>query len=187
MNYLKLGKTIVLSLSISTSAFAVCDQERAEREHFNQLFNAAAATAAASCAAGSFFSIVTFGGSLIPCAAAGLTADNQRRIFEEKEANLKNCENEYLRQQQLQAQREADRRARIAAIQQSFNVKREQITREFDAKAHQLQVEFETSGFDLSNPDVQAELKEKHQALQMELNQALDANESERNRTLAGI
>ena len=187
MNYLKLAKTIVLTLGISTSAFAACDQERGEREHFKQLFDGAAATAAASCAAGSFFSIVTLGGSLIPCAAAGLTANNQKRIFEEKETNLRNCENDYLRQQQIQAQREADRRARITAIQQSFNVKREQIAREFDAKARQLQMELETSGFDLSNPDVKAEIKEKQQELQKELNQSLDANESERNRTLAGV
>ncbi len=187
MKYQKSAKLMALGLIISANAFAVCDRERAEREQFKHRFDAAAATATASCAAGSFFTIITFGASLIPCATAGLAANNQKRILDEKEANLQACENEYLRQQQLQAQREIDRKARIDSIQQAFNVKRDQITREFETKRQQLIVEFETSGYDPGNPDVQAEIKEKQEELQKELNQALDAIESERSRALAGV
>ena len=85
------------------------------------------------------------------------------------------------------AQIAIEKKARIAAIQQSFDLKRDQITRDFEVRAQLVHSEFATNSYDLTQLAIQAELKEKLQELQNELKQHLDENEAERNRALLGV
>lgn len=179
--------SLVLALNTCTLGFAACETEKKEREQSKEDFDKASKVAAATCATGSLFSIATGGLSLLPCAAAGLTAENQRRILGEKESNLLACENENLRLQKLLAQQALERKARIDSIHLTYNTKREQIIRDYELKNSDLMHEFEISGFDLTHPDIQLDIKEKQSALQVELNQELKKNESERARSLVGV
>ena len=80
--------SLVLALNTCTLGFAACEAEKKEREQSKENFDKASKVAAATCATGSLFTIISGGLSLIPCASAGLVAENQRRILGEKESNL---------------------------------------------------------------------------------------------------
>lgn len=186
MNRFQMISTLLL-LTTSHSAFAVCEKERAEREKFRSSFETASRVASGTCAAGSLATVFTFGASLIPCATAGGIAQNQHRILKEKENNLQACENENLRREQLLAQQELDKKKRVEYFQQHYNTKRDQIIRDFESKFQQIVTEFEIEGYDLTHPDIQLEIKEKQKELQKQLDLALEENELERNRALAGV
>lgn len=179
--------SMLLIVTTSNAAFAVCEKEREERDNFRRNFETSSRVASVTCAIGSLFSFASGGASLIPCGGTGSVAQNQNRIFKEKENNLQACENENLRRQQLIAEQEIEKKKRIEFIQYSYNTKRDQIIRDFVIKFQQIVTEFEMEGYDLSNPDIQLEIREKQEELQKQLDLALEKNELERNRTLAGV
>ena len=161
---------------LSNQAFAVCDRERRERDEFKGHFDDASKA-----------TIATFGTSLIPCAAASGTADNQKRIFNEKEANLQNCELANLHAAEAAAREASTRLARIRAINTAYQIKRDQKVRDFQDKSDTLQGEYLHSGFDLSNPDIQEEIRLEQKALQDELNSQIQELEFERSREVARV
>jgi hypothetical protein len=183
----RLVLTFLLVLGMSSPTFAVCDQEKRERDEFRNNFDTASRVAGAACAAGGLAAIITFGASLIPCAPAVATAENQKRIFNEKEVNLQRCEVNYATAQREATERAIARNAKIRAIEVEFLDRREKLIRTFEERNKQISLETEAQGYDLTNADVQTEIREKSANLQQELNKALEALEAERKKAMDGV
>lgn len=171
-------------LTFSAPSFASCELEQEERASFRKNFESATQVAGTICRASSWWTIFSVVGSLASCTAAKKIAENQQKILEEKETNLKNCEDKILRDQQWIEQQETERKAKINSIQVTYNTKRDQLFRFFEVKALQLILDFETCGLDLSNPALQQDLKEKQDELHAQLRRELEVIELERKEAL---
>lgn len=178
---------ILFLLFGSTQSFAICDHERSERDQFKKNFDYASKTANVACAAGSVFTIMTFGASLAPCAAAGLAAENQRRILKEKEAHLSHCEDTWVANQRRASELAIQKTQRIKAIQIDYDIKRQQVLRDYELRIQDVLNEFASEGYDLTHPDIQTEIKDNQTKLQEEFNQVLNLLEEQKNREIAGI
>ena len=181
---------VVFCVSVS-NAFAICENEIAEKNEFRDLcfgFGGASAIVAA----GGCIAIPGFGGLLgiIP----GLVANNQCRIWLEKEANLQRCEaahaqaqRDELARQHRALQNTQQRQTRISAINTQYN-DLENTARD----NHRLAVRNALQGFiaqgrNLRDPLVQAELRQEMQRLEGELNSELLRLTHERQREVSQV
>ena len=172
-------------LTVSSSAFAVCEHERKERNDFQSHADTASRVATLVCAGGSFFTLVTFGASLIPCAAAVATAENQKRILGEKENNLQNCLNTDLRKQKVAADAEDMKKLNILRIHNAIDFQREVYRNCYQEKLTTAQGDFVREGYDLTNEDVQGELNDILRDIQTELDALLAEGEIQRAAAIA--
>ena len=178
---------VVLLLSISTQAFAVCEQERNEFEDWNTRCEKLCAASQITGTAGGIFAIVTFGASLIPCAAAIGAAKNACRIRDEKRNNLNNCEkfqtdlaNQVLKDAEILLQAKQARQNKIAQINTDYADKKLKITQLYDKKIQDFVDNFVTEGWDINDPDSQELIRTTRADMEHERDLILDQLEIDR-------
>jgi hypothetical protein len=181
----------LLVFAFSVNSFAICEQERSERDHFRGLVNGAGTTSSILGIGGIVVGAVIGGPFGLLAGLAGLvpgpSGENWNRILGEKENNLRNCEEAYRRAQQIAQEQEADRRESILRIHGEFDQKREQIRAQYEAQIHEVVAEFLNEQFDLADPEVQREINERQDEIRAQRNQILDELEHERERKVAEI
>lgn len=181
-------KQIILFLFISSQAFAICDTQKAERDEFRNL----------CLSLGGISTGVSYGGhALLPVVGGlfgiipGLIAQNQCRIWAEKESNLKLCEEHYYAQQQaeLRAQQAAlaaaqARAARIVAINTTYNEREETARTQYRSAVRALMQRYIQEGRNIRDATVQAELRSDVRSLENTLNLDLQRLTSDRQREI---
>ncbi len=186
-------KLVVLGVLLAGigNAFAVCDTEREERDKFRNLCYGFT---------GASVGVATYAGIAIPVVGGlfgivpGLIANNQCRIYQEKEANLARCEQDYTQRQrdELARQRgaleDAQRRNnRINEINPDYNRRDEEARNNHRAAVRQTMQRYVQQGRNLRDPLVQAELREEVQRMEGELSATLQDLAEERQRDINAV
>ena len=190
---MRISVAVVLLLSFSTQAFAVCEQERNEYANWNTKCETLSAASQVTGVAGGIFAIVTFGASMIPCAATCAAAQNACRIRDEKQHNLSKCEayQANLAHQsqvaaQLSLQTEQAKRNKIAQINADFAAKKIKLYQVYDQMILDFVNNFASDGWDLDDPDSQNVIRTTRANVDLERNQKLDQLEIDRKQEIAG-
>jgi hypothetical protein len=143
---------------------------------------------------GGFFAVVTFGASMLPCAAAAAAANNACRIRDEKKDNLDSClaHHAHLAQQaQEMAERamavEQARQARIEQLNADFLNRRDLIIHQYDQMIRDFIENFITEGWNIEDPESQELLRATQVNMERERNERLDQLEVERRQAVAHV
>lgn len=181
---------VVLCVSVS-NAFAICENEIAERNEFRDLCLAFCG-ASVAVASGGCIVIPAVGGLLgiFP----GLIANNQCRIWREKEANLQRCEaahaqvqRDELARQHRALQNTQQRQTRINAINTQYNGLENTARDNHRLAVRNYMQRLIQQGRNLRDPLVQAELRQEVQRLEGELNAELLRLTHERQREVSQV
>jgi hypothetical protein len=167
---------LILLFSGITHAFAICEQEVNER---NDTRTRCLSVSGAS------IGVATLGGMVHPYAGLagiipGLVANNQCRIWQEKEHNLARCEHDYNAAQQAELNRQREilatvqrRNAQVAEVVSRYVPLEEAARRNCRAAIHSLMQSYIQQGRDLHDPRVQEEFRTEIQAQEKQLNAEL--------------
>jgi Spy/CpxP family protein refolding chaperone len=184
--------TQIVFLSYSLNAFAACDQERSEFNHFDSLCSQLTATAevvqATSALGGSIFAFATFGASVLAggLAVSGAIAarDNACRIRAEKLANLNVCMDHHQRLQDQQAEAEQVRLTRIREIRRNFNQRQIEVDQAYTAALEELTFQFQEAG---SNDEDRAEFENEKLKLLNSRNERIRELNAEEDRQVGAV
>lgn len=170
----------VFSFHLSLSAFAICEQERAEFQEWSSRTEQLTAAAELATLIGVPLAIPSFGASMIPVAAAGFSAENAKRIRDEKRNNLTRCEeSETARAAQAQAAaKRAEAEAELellnarmksdyqAAAAQNIAIFSEQATEMCVKEIQDFISELISSGHDISDPATEELINDRRAVLE---------------------
>ncbi len=194
--------TIILFNTFSLNAFAVCESERNEYNHFNDLCNKLTAASQVAMVSGgifgTIFAIPTLGLSLaaggLAGAGPGFAATNACRIRDEKKSNLDRCEanatEAHQRTEEVQraeVERQRQRGIRIIQVNQIYNTQRTQAEVDFQTAVDRMIQEMVDEGFDVNLPETQEVIRRSREDLRSALNQRLEQIEQQRRQELSQI
>jgi hypothetical protein len=174
----------ILLLTFSANCFAICEKEREERDHFKSLVDGAGTTSSALGIAGTVIGTICLGpvGGLfgLLAAAPAPCGENWKRILDEKEANLKNCEEGHRRAQELAQQNEIDRQARILKIYKKFDELSGRAKERSRYRMKKFISKLVDQGFDTNDGRIQHEITEHQYKLEDQLLRRLEFIERQR-------
>lgn len=183
-------RAIIALLLMSTPAFAVCDYERDLRDKSRNLC-LSLCTASGVC--------VKVGMSINPWLGLtglipGAFAQNQCRIWVEREEQLSGCMSGYAAQQAAELQRQRDalerakqRQARIDQINVDYDGRVNTANDTHRAAVRQYMMGLAQQGRNLRDPQVQAEIREHVRGLETNLNAELTRINEERQREINAV
>lgn len=183
---------LLLVFAFTSNAFAICEHERNDYADWNDRCEKLSATSQAIGAVGGLFAMVTFGASMIPCAAATAAASNACRIKDEKKQNLETCEarSAYLAQE---AQEAADRAiaaeqarlGRIAQIDEDFVSRRTVILQQYNQMIQDFTKNYTAEGWNMNDPESQELLRTTRTSIERERDQRLDQLETDHRQAIS--
>ncbi len=175
---------VLLLLSYSASAFAICEKEREERDKFRNL---CLTFSGISTGIATYGGIATGGWGGVFGVFPGLVAHNQHRIWQEKEKNLADCERNYASQQAAELQRqqanlasaEAER-TRVEQVNFRFDHLENEAKDRHTADVRNLMQNYMQQGLNLRDPLVQSDLRHTVQRMKTDLAAELEKLTEER-------
>src|SRR5262249_13866667 len=151
----------------------VCEKERAERDEFQR--NCDAASGASLAGSVGCNAIIPIIGGIVCGASAGVVAHNQCRIRDEKESNLKKCEENNRIAQAKEADKQRQRLQQAEAINAEYSTKQAQVKKKYQALMNDLVAGYVREGFDPKHPDVAQEIERQKSTLEQGLQSEIQA------------